>query len=60
MIPVLSILDTSIILLVLQLTELIHDDGSSTENTFEALPTEIGAEEVGRGCDMISWSPGTS
>ena len=48
---------------VLQVTEVIHDDGSPTEKTFEHVPTEIGAEEaeeVGGGCDMISWCLGTS
>ena len=44
------------------MTEVIHDDGSPTEKTFEHVPTEIGAEEaeevgavgdVGGGCDDI-------
>ena len=44
----------SLIPVVLQVTEVIHDDGSPTEKTFEHVPTEIGAEEaeeVGGGWD---------
>ena len=49
--------------MVLQVTKVIHDDGSPTEKTFEHVPTEIGAEEaeeVGGGCDVIYWCPVTS
>ena len=41
----------------------VEDHFSRMGKTFEHVPTEIGAkeaEEVGGGCDMISWSPGTS
>ena len=41
----------------------VPDHFSQMGKTFEHVPTEIGAkeaEEVGGGCDMISWSPGTS